>query len=1143
MKKVLVANRGEIATRIFRACKELSLQTVAIFAKEDALSVHRFKADEAYEVGVGKKPVEAYLDIEDIIRIAKENHVDAIHPGYGFLSENETFAKRCEEEGITFIGPKVAHLQMFGDKLVAKSVANKAGIATIPGTKDPVTSFAQVEAFAKQHGFPIMLKAAMGGGGRGMRIVYNQDSLKENYTRAKSEAMQSFGSDELYIEKYLQSPKHIEVQILADSFGNVLHLFERDCSVQRRNQKVVEIAPSVSLPTELRQRICAAAVRLMQSVHYVNAATVEFLVEKDQFYFVEVNPRVQVEHTVTELITDRDIVQSQILIAQGKNLFTDLHFPQQKDLTYQGAAIQCRITTEDPAKNFMPDTGTIETYRSPGGNGVRLDVGNAYSGAVITPFFDSLLVKVCVHDSNFHNTAQKMLRVLNEFMISGVHTNIGFLKNVISHPVFQSGEATTTFIDETPELFEMTNHADSTNKLLTYISDITVNGTDGVPRHEKKYYPEALEKLQIKTEKMQTAKDILESGGVSQLQDWIQDQSQLLLTDTTLRDAHQSLFATRMRTHDMLPIANQIDRGLPQLFSAEAWGGATFDVAYRFLHEDPWLRLQALRKRMPHTLLQMLFRGSNAVGYQNYPDNVIQEFIRLAAKNGIDVFRIFDSLNWVPQLETSIQAVRDTGKIAEATMCYTGDILDASQKTYTLQYYLDLAQELEKAGAQILAIKDMAGVLKPQAAYRLISSLKDRISIPVHLHTHDTTGNGIATYLSAAKAGVDIVDVAASSLSGTTSQPSLSSLYYAMAGVERQPQLNIRNVEEINRYWKGVRPFYQDFENGMTGSQTDIYQTQMPGGQYSNLQQQAQALGLKGRFEEVKTAYRQVNQMFGDIIKVTPSSKVVGDMALFMVENALTPDDVLESGEHLDFPKSVVDFFAGNLGQPVNGFPSTLQKLVLKNTTAITVRPGSLAKPVDFAAVKQSLTDHLKRPVTDEEVISAILYPKVFEDFENFVAQNGPVSRLDTPTFFQGIRRGETIDVEVRHGYHLIIKLNQIGEVDEQGRRTLYFEVNGRKQDIVVRDLSVHETAMAKRKAEPTNQNEIGATMSGSVLSVAVKVGDQIGKGTNLLVTEAMKMETSIQAPFDCVIKHVYVSAGDVVDTNDLLIEIAPQKL
>ncbi|GEL14550.1 pyruvate carboxylase [Pediococcus cellicola] len=1143
MKKVLVANRGEIATRIFRACKELSLQTVAIFAKEDALSVHRFKADEAYEVGVGKKPVEAYLDIEDIIRIAKENHVDAIHPGYGFLSENETFAKRCEEEGITFIGPKVAHLQMFGDKLVAKSVANKAGIATIPGTKDPVTSFAQVEAFAKQHGFPIMLKAAMGGGGRGMRIVYDQDSLKENYTRAKSEAMQSFGSDELYIEKYLQSPKHIEVQILADSFGNVLHLFERDCSVQRRNQKVVEIAPSVSLPTELRQRICAAAVRLMQSVHYINAATVEFLVEKDQFYFVEVNPRVQVEHTVTELITDRDIVQSQILIAQGKNLFTDLHFPQQKDLTYQGAAIQCRITTEDPAKNFMPDTGTIETYRSPGGNGVRLDVGNAYSGAVITPFFDSLLVKVCVHDSNFHNTAQKMLRVLNEFMISGVHTNIGFLKNVISHPVFQSGEATTTFIDETPELFEMTNHADSTNKLLTYISDITVNGTDGVPRHEKKYYPEALEKLQIKTEKMQTAKDILESGGVSQLQDWIQDQSQLLLTDTTLRDAHQSLFATRMRTHDMLPIANQIDRGLPQLFSEEAWGGATFDVAYRFLHEDPWLRLQALRKRMPHTLLQMLFRGSNAVGYQNYPDNVIQEFIRLAAKNGIDVFRIFDSLNWVPQLETSIQAVRDTGKIAEATMCYTGDILDASQKTYTLQYYLDLAQELEKAGAQILAIKDMAGVLKPQAAYRLISSLKDRISIPVHLHTHDTTGNGIATYLSAAKAGVDIVDVAASSLSGTTSQPSLSSLYYAMAGVERQPQLNIRNVEEINRYWKGVRPFYQDFENGMTGSQTDIYQTQMPGGQYSNLQQQAQALGLKGRFEEVKTAYRQVNQMFGDIIKVTPSSKVVGDMALFMVENALTPDDVLESGEHLDFPKSVVDFFAGNLGQPVNGFPSTLQKLVLKNTPAITVRPGSLAKPVDFAAVKQSLMDHLKRPVMDEEVISGILYPKVFEDFENFVVQNGPVSRLDTPTFFQGIRRGETIDVEVRHGYHLIIKLNQIGEVDEQGRRTLYFEVNGRKQDIVVRDLSVHETAMAKRKAEPTNQNEIGATMSGSVLSVAVKAGDQIGKGTNLLVTEAMKMETSIQAPFDCVIKHVYVSAGDVVDTNDLLIEIAPQKL
>lgn len=1143
MKKVLVANRGEIATRIFRACKELSLKTVAIFAKEDELSVHRFKADEAYLVGAGKKPVEAYLDIEDIIRIAKENNVDAIHPGYGFLSENEEFARRCEEEGLTFIGPKVAHLHMFGDKLEAKAVAEKAGITTIPGTKDPVTSFAQVKAFADKHGYPIMLKAALGGGGRGMRIVHKASELKESYERAKSEAMQSFGSDEMYLEKYLQSPKHIEVQILADQFGNVLHLFERDCSVQRRNQKVVEIAPSVTLPLALRKRICDAAVRLMQSVHYVNAATVEFLVEKDQFYFVEVNPRVQVEHTVTELITDRDIVQSQILIAQGKNLFTDLHFPQQKDLTYQGAAIQCRITTEDPTKKFMPDTGTIETYRSPGGNGVRLDVGNAYSGAVITPFFDSLLVKVCVHDSNFKNTAQKMLRVLNEFMISGVHTNIGFLKNVIAHPVFQSGEATTTFIDENPSLFDVPSDANPTNKLLTYISNITVNGTDGIPQHEKKYYPEAIEKLQLEPQKVETSKDILDAQGVSGLQTWIAKQDQLLLTDTTLRDAHQSLFATRMRTHDMLPIANQIDRGIPQLFSAEAWGGATFDVAYRFLHEDPWVRLRELRKRMPHTMLQMLFRDSNAVGYQNYPDNVIQEFIKLAAKNGIDVFRIFDSLNWVPQLETSIQAVRDTGKVAEATMCYTGDILDSHQKTYTLKYYTDLAKELEQAGAQILAIKDMAGVLKPEAAYQLISTLKEKLMIPIHLHTHDTTGNGIATYLSAAKAGVDIVDVAASSMSGTTSQPSMSSLYYAMAGTKRQPTINSKNVEEINRYWKGIRPFYQDFENGMTGSKTDIYQTQMPGGQYSNLQQQAQALGLKGRFEDAKHAYRQVNQLFGDIIKVTPSSKVVGDMALFMVENKLTPDAVLKQGDHLDFPQSVVDFFAGNLGQPVNGFPKQLQKLVLKNHPAITVRPGSLAKPVDFDAFKKDLDKKLKRDTAPEEVISAILYPKVFEDFDKFEKTSGPVTKLDTATFFQGIRRGETVDVEIRHGVHLIIKLDQLGEVDEQGRRTLYFEVNGRKQDIIVRDLSVHDPVMSKRKAEPTNANEIGATMSGSVLNVSVAAGDKISKGTNLLVTEAMKMETTIQAPFDCVIKHVYVAAGDVVDTNDLLIEIAPQKL
>lgn len=1139
MQRIMVANRGEIATRIFRAIHELKMTAIAIYAKEDEYSEHRFKADEAYLVGEGKKPIAAYLDIEDIIRIAKDHQVDAIHPGYGFLSENAQFAKRCAEENITFIGPKVEHLEMFGDKIAAKRAADAANVPTIPGTKEPVETIEEAKKFAGQIGYPIFVKAAMGGGGRGMRIVHHEEELVDAYQTAQSEATQSFGDSEIYLEKYLSSPKHIEVQILADSHGNVMHLFERDCSVQRRNQKVIEIAPAVALPLELRQRICNAAVKFMKHVNYLNAATVEFLVEGDQFYFIEVNPRVQVEHTITEMITGFDIVQAQILIAEGYDLHKEINLPTQDKLVYHGAAIQARVTTEDATNNFMPDTGKISTYISPGGNGVRLDGGNAYTGSIITPYFDSLLVKAIVVADTFHEACDKMLRVLDEFTIRGVHTNLEFMKNVISHPVFASGEASTTFIDQTPELFNFKHETDQRNQLLHYIANTTVNGFPGVSR-EKKYYPEFKydETFAPIDAKIVTAKDVLDAKGPDAMVQWIKDHRALLLTDTTMRDAHQSLFATRMRTKDMVEIAPKLQRALPELFSYEMWGGATFDVAYRFLGEDPWERLKKIRQMIPRTLTQMLFRGSNAVGYQNYPDNALKAFIDQSAQDGMDVFRIFDSLNWIEQMEKSIQYVRDNNKVAEATMCYTGDILDPDKSKYNLKYYVDLAKELQAAGAHIIAIKDMAGLLKPEAAYRLISTLKDEIDVPIHLHTHDTTGNGIYTYSQAAKAGVDIVDVASSSMSGTTSQPSMGSLYYALQGTERQPEVDIKNVEAVDRYWKSVRPYYQQFSNKMVGPQTDIYQTEMPGGQYSNLQQQANALRLGDRFEEVKKTYRQVNQMFGDIIKVTPSSKVVGDMALFMVQHELTPEDVMSKGESLDFPDSVVSFFKGDLGQPAGGFPKQLQKIVLKGADALTVRPGSLAQPIDFKAVQAELEQKVGHSVTFEEVISYVLYPKVFLDYVDRQKQYGSVTVLDTPTFFQGMRIGERVDIELAIGETEIVSLNEIGDPDDEGQRTLYFDINGHAREVRVADLSVHNTVVKKRKAEPTKPGEIGATMSGSVLRVLVQKGDEVKKGTPIIVTEAMKMETTIQAPIDGTVAKVYVEDGDAVDSNDLLIEI-----
>lgn len=1140
MKKVLVANRGEIAIRVFRACAELGIATVGIYAAEDEYSVHRFKADEAYLIGEGKKPIEAYLDIEGIIQVAKEAGADAIHPGYGFLSENLKFAKRCQEEGLTFIGPKLEHLDIFGDKIKAKEAAVKAGIQSIPGSDGPVDSADEVLDFAKDYGYPIMIKAALGGGGRGMRVAFDDAQALEGYNRAKSEAKAAFGSDEVYVEKYIADPKHIEVQILGDVHGNVVHLFERDCSVQRRHQKVVEVAPCVSLSTELREKICGAAVQLMKHVGYVNAGTVEFLVSGDDFYFIEVNPRVQVEHTITELITDIDIVTSQLLIAQGKDLHKDIHIPHQENIYLKGAAIQCRITTEDPLNNFMPDTGKIDTYRSPGGFGVRLDVGNAYAGAIVTPYFDSLLVKVCTHGATFQAAIQKMQRCLKEFRIRGVKTNIPFMQNVIHNEVFQSGNAKTTFIDNTPSLFEFSSTRDRGNKTMKYIGEITINGFPGIDKKAKPFFevPRVPNKIERSNQKIVTAKDILDKEGPKAVSKWVQQQQSVLLTDTTFRDAHQSLLATRVRTHDIEKIAAQTQLAIPQLFSSEMWGGATFDVAYRFLNEDPWERLRKIRQQMPNILMQMLFRGSNAVGYSNYPDNVIQAFIKESAKQGIDVFRIFDSLNWTAQMEPSIQAVLDTGKIAEAAICYTGDINDPLRSKYDIHYYKQMAKDLESLGAHIIAIKDMAGLLKPQAAYRLISELKDTVDVPIHLHTHDTSGNAIMTYEKAIQAGVDIVDVAISAMSAHTSQPSMSSLYYALLGDKRAPQMDIQKVQALNHYWEDVRPYYQSFENGMNAPQTEVYLHEMPGGQYSNLQQQAKAVGLSDKWDEVKQMYRKVNMMFGDIVKVTPSSKVVGDMALFMVQNQLTEEDLYEKGDTLSFPDSVVSFFEGQLGQPVGGFPKKLQKIILKGRPAITVRPGQLAPAVDFEKVRNELAEKVGFTPKDEQVLSYLMYPQVFLDYCKAYDQFGEVKLLDTPTFFYGMRLGEKINVEIEKGKVLIIRLDEIGEADEEGNRILFFNLNGQRREIVVNDKSIQSTIVHRKKAEPTDKNQYGATMSGSVLQVLVKKGDHVKKGDILMITEAMKMETEIAARFDGVVNHLYVHSGETIQSGDLLIEL-----
>lgn len=1142
IKKLLVANRGEIAIRIFRAATELNIQTVAIYSNEDKNSLHRYKADESYLVGKDLGPAESYLNIERIIEVAKRANVDAIHPGYGFLSENEEFARRCNEEGITFIGPHLDHLDMFGDKVKARTTAIKANLPVIPGTDGPIENFDAAKAFAKEAGFPLMIKATSGGGGKGMRIVREESELEDAFHRAKSEAQKSFGNSEVYIERYIDNPKHIEVQVIGDEYGNIVHLYERDCSVQRRHQKVVEVAPSVGLPDELRERICQSALQLMKNIKYVNAGTVEFLVSGDEFFFIEVNPRVQVEHTITEMITGIDIVKTQILVADGASLFDKrIALPPQEEIQTLGYAIQCRITTEDPTNDFMPDSGTIIAYRSSGGFGVRLDAGDGFQGAEISPYYDSLLVKLSTHAITFKQAEEKMERSLREMRIRGVKTNIPFLVNVMRNEKFRSGDYTTKFIEETPELFDIAPTLDRGTKTLEYIGNVTINGFPNVEKRTKPDY-ESTSIPQVSKKKIQHlygTKQLLDEKGPSGVADWVKAQDDVLITDTTFRDAHQSLLATRVRTKDMLNIASKTAEVFKDSFSLEMWGGATFDVAYNFLKENPWERLEKLRKAIPNVLFQMLLRASNAVGYKNYPDNVIQKFVDESAKAGVDVFRIFDSLNWVDQMKVANEAVQKAGKISEGTICYTGDILNSERSNvFTLDYYVKLAKELEREGFHILAIKDMAGLLKPRAAYELVGELKAAVNLPIHLHTHDTSGNGLLTYKQAIDAGVDIIDTAIASMSGLTSQPSVNSLYYALDGFKRNMRTDIQGLEELSHYWSTVRPYYVDFESDIKSPNTEIYQHEMPGGQYSNLSQQAKSLGLGERFNEVKDMYRRVNFLFGDIVKVTPSSKVVGDMALYMVQNDLDEQSIIEQGYKLDFPESVVSYFKGEIGQPVNGFNKQLQDIILKGQQPLTERPGEYLKPVDFDEIREQLQDKNYGEVTEQDIISYVLYPKVFDQFIQTRQQYGNLSLLDTPTFFFGMRNGETVEIEIENGKRLIIKLETISEADEKGNRTIYYVMNGQARRITIKDENIKTNANVKPKADKTNPNHIGAQMPGSVTEVKVSVGDEVKVNQPLLITEAMKMETTIQAPFNGVIKKVTVVNGDAIATGDLLIEI-----
>ena len=1138
-KKVLVANRGEIAIRVFRALNELGITTVSIYSKEDRYALFRSKADESYPLNPEKGPIDAYLDIDTIIKIALAANVDAIHPGYGFLSENPDFVDACERNGIVFIGPSSQIMNAMGDKISSKKMAIDAQVPIIPGVDYAIKDIDTATKIAAEVGFPIMLKASNGGGGRGMRIVNTMEDLEKEFNEAKNESKKAFGDDKIFIEKYLRAPKHIEVQILGDNYGNVVHLYDRDCSVQRRHQKVVEYAPAFSIPDETRQIIFDSAIRLSKAVGYRNAGTLEFLVDADNNpYFIEMNPRIQVEHTVSEEITNIDLVQSQILVAEGYPLDSDeINIKSQDDVHCDGYSIQTRVTTEDPANNFMPDTGEITVYRSGSGKGIRLDGGNAYTGAVISPYYDSLLVKAISHDRTFAGAVRKSIRTLQEMRIRGVKTNIPFLINVLHHPTFVAGKCYTTFIEETPELFQLTQSQDRATKIIEFIGDRIVNSQKGQKPH---YENRVLPKLD-QSKPVYGARDEFLKLGAEGFMQKILKEDKLYVTDTTMRDAQQSLMATRMRSKDLCGAAYATNAYMQNAFSVEAWGGATYDTAYRFLKESPWKRLELLRNRMPNTLIQMLLRASNAVGYSNYPDNVVQEFIKISASHGIDVFRIFDSLNWVENMKMPIDEALKTGKIVEGTICYTGDITSPKETKYTLDYYVNMALELESLGCHSIAIKDMAALLKPRAAKELVTALKKELHVPLHLHTHDSTGNGVSTVLMAAEAGVDIVDLAIESMSSMTSQPSMNAVVEALRGSKRDTGLDFEELDELSRYYGRIRKVYEQFESDMKAPNAEIYKHEIPGGQYSNLLAQVTSMGSADDFESIKALYKDANDLLGNIVKVTPTSKAVGDLAIFMFKNGLTKENILTAGAGLSYPDSVVSYFQGMMGQPYGGFPKELQKIVLKDIEPLTDRPGKSLPPVDFESIKKHLVEKYNYGDKSEEVmnqkaISYALYPKVYEDYCEHFQMYNDVTRLESHVYFYGLRKGEETYLNIGEGKQLLIKYLEEGEPDENGVRTLTFQVNGMLRTVKIQDKNLEIKADRKLKADKTNPQHLGSSIPGTVGKVLVKEGDAVTENMPLLTVEAMKMETTVVSKITGTVDKIYVQQGDTVSQDDLLI-------
>jgi pyruvate carboxylase len=1138
-KKVLVANRGEIAIRVFRALNELGIGTVAIYSKEDKYALFRTKADEAYPLDEEKGPVDAYLDIDKIIRIAKYAGADAIHPGYGFLSENTDFVRAVEAAGLVFIGPSADLMDAMGDKISSKQMAIKAEVPIIPGIDHAVKYADEAKEIAAMVGYPVMLKASNGGGGRGMRIVDCEEDMEREFEEAKNESKKAFGDDKIFIEKYLRNPKHIEVQILGDNYGNIVHLYDRDCSVQRRHQKVVEYAPAFSIPDKTRKIIFESAIRLSKMVGYRNAGTLEFLVDKDfNPYFIEMNPRIQVEHTVSEEITGIDLVMSQILVAEGYPLDSEeIDIPSQDAVKCNGYSIQTRVTTEDPANGFLPDTGVISVYRSGSGSGIRLDGGTAYQGAEILPYYDSLLVKIVSHGRTFDFAINKSLRALREMRIRGVKTNIEFLINVLNHETFRSGKCYTTFIEETPSLFQLKESQDRATKILEFLGDRVVNTTKG----EKEEYENRVLPVYDKTKPVYGARDEFLKLGAKDFTQKILNEKKLYVTDTTMRDAHQSLMATRMRTKDLAGAAYATNTFMQNAFSVEAWGGATYDTAYRFLKESPWDRLRYLRTRMPNTLIQMLLRASNAVGYSNYPDNVVERFIRISAKQGVDVFRIFDSLNWVENMKMPIEVALETGKIVEGTMCYTGDITNPDEKKYTLEYYVKKAKELESLGVHIFAIKDMAGLLKPLAAKQLVSALKEELHIPIHLHTHDSTGNGVSTVLMAAEAGLDIADLAIESMSSMTSNPSMNAVVEALRGTERDTGLDFEELDELSRYYSRVRCVYKQFESGMNAPNAEIYKYEIPGGQYSNLLAQVKSMGAGEHFEEIKSLYKDANELLGNIVKVTPSSKAVGDMAIFMFQNGLTKENILTEGAALSYPDSIVSYFQGMMGQPEGGFPKELQKIVLKGVEPITERPGKLLEAVDFDAIKKHLSEICDMSIyTEDEIeekcVSYALYPKVYEEYITHKEHYDDVTKLESHVFFYGLRVGEETSLRIAEGKDLIIKLISVHHANEEGIREVTFEVNGSRRSVLIQDTSLETKSDNKLKAEKGNPQHLGSTIPGTVGKVLVKEGDEVTVNMPLMTVEAMKMETTVVSKVDGTVDKIYVKEGDNVRQDDLLV-------